>query len=234
MTVPSHPRVFESPRARRRFILHVLVLSIAFAILLVLLRRHFPVLFERNEARAFVSDFGMLSPVVLILLQALQVVIAPVPGQVLAVVAGYLFGPWWGTFYNVVGITLGSAAAFSLARMFGRSYVERVAHPEAIRWFDGIDDRHKLATLFLLFLLPGLPDDVLCFVGGLTRIPLWKLVVAAAVGRAPAFFVVNVFGDFLGAGNLPGAGVIAIVFLGLSTIGYVLRDRIIDGLAGGD
>lgn len=234
MTELTRYRVFRSPRAKRRFVLHVLIVVVATALVFIYLRQQFPILFDRHEARDFVGGFGPLAPVVLVVLQALQVVLAPVPGQLLAVVAGYLFGPWWGTLYNVVGITLGSAIAFVLARRFGRAYVERIAHPDAIHWFDGIDDRHKLATLFLLFLLPGLPDDGLCFVGGLTRIPIWKLIAVAAVGRAPAFFLVNVFGDLLGTGDHSTAVAVGVVFLGLSLVGYVFRDGIVTWLSGSE
>lgn len=230
MTGLARPRLFESPQARRQFVVHVLLLVTVLALLLIALRRQVPVLFDPREARAFVAGFGLLAPAVLIVLQAIQVVLAPVPGHVLAAAAGYLFGPWWGTLYNVIGIILGSTVAFALARRFGRSYVERIAHSEAIEWFDGIDDRHKLATLFLFFLFPGLPDDALCFLGGLTQIPLWKLVAVAAVGRAPAFFLVNVFGGYVGTGDAPAAIVVALVFIGLSLVGFLLRDRIFDAI----
>ncbi len=140
------------------------------------------------ELRVFIRQYGVFSPVVVIALQALQVVFAPIPGQVLAVVAGYLFGAWWGTVYNMVEITIGSSIAFWLSRRFGRAYVESIVHEDALERFDAIDTDTAGLTLFVLFLIPGLPDDMLCFAGGLTGIPLWQLVGIAVVGRAPAFF----------------------------------------------
>lgn len=230
MAAAGPPRVFKSPRARRRFLVHLLVAAAIVAGLLVLARRELAFLFSASEARAFVASFGLWAPVVLIVLQAAQVVLAPVPGQVLAVVAGYLFGPWWGTLYNMVGITIGSTAAFWLSRRYGRAYVERVVHPDSLERFDGIGDHHALVSLFILFLIPGLPDDVLCFVGGLTTVPLRRLVVIAVIGRAPAFFLANVFGGLVGTGERTMAVLVLALAVGLSVLGYLYRDQIVDAL----
>jgi uncharacterized membrane protein YdjX (TVP38/TMEM64 family) len=227
-------RVFRSATARRRFLVHAAVGTIAFLLATVVFLDRFEFLLDPIEARAFVSDFGFFAPAALVLLQALQVLLAPIPGQVLAVVAGYLFGPWWGTFYNMIGITIGSTAAFWLSRRFGRSYVESIVHDELLETFDGIADDHALAALFVLFLVPGMPDDVLCFVGGVTNVRLWKLVAVAIVGRTPAFFLVNVFGARLGAGDLNGAALLAILLLVLTGLGYLYRDRLLSSLERGE
>jgi len=219
-------QLFVSPRARRRTLVRLFVVVVLVAGLTVLLRRQVAFLTDADTARAYVRGFGVWAPLALIVLQTLQVVLAPVPGQVLAVVAGYLFGPWWGTFYNMVGITLGSTTAFWLSRRFGRSYVEGVIDDDALATFDTFVERRGLVSLFVLFLLPGLPDDALCFVGGLTTIPLRRLVVVAVVGRAPAFFLANVFGDLLAAGDTVAAVGLFVLITGLSILGYYNRDRI--------
>jgi uncharacterized membrane protein YdjX (TVP38/TMEM64 family) len=218
-------QVFASPQARRRFVIHAVVLAIFVVAVTVLTRRHLSFLSNAPEVRAFIRQYGVWSPVVLIALQALQVVVAPVPGQVLAVVAGFLFGPWWGTLYNMIGITIGSTVAFWLSRRFGRSYVEQIVHEDTLGKFDAISDQHVKLSLFLFFVVPGLPDDVLCFVGGLTRVPLWQLVVIAVVGRAPGFFLVNAIGGYLGTGQFLAAAVLAVLLLAISALGYLNRDR---------
>lgn len=226
-------RLFASERARRRVLLDALVLLIALAATLYLVRNRLSLLTDAERLRAFVGGFGVWAPVVVVVLQALQVVLAPVPGQVLALVSGYLFGPWWGTLYNVVGVTLGSTAAFWLSRRYGRAYVERVVHEDALARFDAIDDDHARLTLFVFFLVPGLPDDLLCFVGGLTEIPLWQLVVLAVVGRTPAFFLTNVVGDLLGTDRVGAALGLAGAVVVVSVLAYRSRERLLE-LVGGD
>jgi uncharacterized membrane protein YdjX (TVP38/TMEM64 family) len=226
-------RVFASTEDRRRFLLHLAVVAVVLAGTAILFRRHVALLTDAAALRAFIRGYGVWAPIVLIGLQTAQVVLAPIPGQILAVAAGYLFGAWWGTLYNMIGITLGSAIAFWLSRRFGRAYVERIVHEDALETFDSVDDGYARLTLFVFFLLPGLPDDVICFAGGLTRLPLWQLVALAAVGRAPAFFLANVVGDFLGTGRFAAAIVLALAVLALSGIGYLNRERLVR-LFGGD
>jgi uncharacterized membrane protein YdjX (TVP38/TMEM64 family) len=167
-----------------------------------------------------------------IVLQALRTVLVPVPGQALAAAAAYLFGPWWGTLDNMIGIAIGSTAAFWLSRRFERACVERMIAADALSTFDTVAERRGLLGLFVLFLIPGLPDDALCFVGGLTRIPIRRLVLVAIVGRSPAFFPANVLGGLVASGDTDVAVVLFVLTAGLSALGYLNRSRIARRLDG--
>lgn len=221
-------RVFQSDRSRRRFLVHAVVATALLTIASLLARPYLSFLSDAQALREFVSGFGILGPVAIIVLQAGQVVLAPVPGQILALVAGYLFGPWWGTLFNMIGITIGSTIAFWLSRKYGRPYVEDIVHEEALERFDAISEQNARATLFVIFLIPGLPDDVICFAGGLTSIPLWQLVIIAVVGRLPAFFLVNVVGGMLGTEEFVGALSLGIALIAASILGYLNRHRLLE------
>jgi len=223
----QNARIFASSRSRRRFIVHLFTLVLAFVVATVLIRRHAAFLTDTQALSELIRGYGIWAPVVLILLQTVQVVAAPIPGQVLAVVAGYLFGAWWGTLYNMIGITIGSTIAFWISRRYGRAYVENIVHEEALGRFDAVSDDYGRSALFFFFLVPGLPDDVICFAGGLTDIPLWQLIVLAVVGRAPAFFLVNVVGNLLGTDNVPAAVGLAVILVVVSVLGYRNRNRLV-------
>jgi uncharacterized membrane protein YdjX (TVP38/TMEM64 family) len=223
----NNTRIFASPRSRRRFSVHLLALVLAFVVVTVLVQHYMAFLTDVQALREFIQGYGILAPAVLVVLQTVQVVAAPIPGQVLAVVAGYLFGAWWGTLYNMIGITIGSTIAFWISRRYGRAYVENIVHDEALARFDTVSDDHGRSALFFFFLVPGLPDDVICFAGGLTTIPLWQLVVLAVIGRTPAFFLVNVVGDLLGTDQFPAAVVLAVILVVFSAVGYRYRDLLI-------
>jgi len=223
----QNARIFASSRSRRRFIVHLFTLVLAFVVATVLIRRHAAFLTDTQALSELIRGYGIWAPVVLILLQTVQVVAAPIPGQVLAVVAGYLFGAWWGTLYNMIGITIGSTIAFWISRRYGRAYVENIVHEEALGRFDAVSDDYGRSALFFFFLVPGLPDDVICFAGGLTDIPLWQLIVLAVVGRAPAFFLVNVVGNLLGPDNVPAAVGLAVILVVVSVLGYRNRNRLV-------
>lgn len=224
--------VFASPESRRRVVVHALVLVVAFVAVTVLVQRAAPFLTDPDALSEYIRGYGILAPLALIVLQAVQVVAAPIPGQILAVVAGYLFGAWWGTLYNMIGITIGSTVAFWLSRRYGRSYVETVIDDQALEQFDAASEDYGRPALFLIFLVPGLPDDVICFAGGLTDIPLWQLVVIAFVGRAPAFFLVNVVGELFSTNDVAWAVALSVLLVAVSGLAYVYRDRLLARFGG--
>ncbi len=205
----------------------------ALAAATVAVQRAVPGLTDPVWLRARVRGFGVFGPLAFVGLQATQVVVAPVPGQVLAFAGGYLFGTVHGAAYSLLGAALGSTVAFLLARRFGRPYVERVVTAETLDAFDDVVDRDGAFALFLVFLVPGLPDDVVCFVAGVTRIPVWKLVAVSVVGRVPGFLLVSHAGAELAAANyalvtaLLGAlaAVAALVYWQRADLLAALRDR---------
>jgi uncharacterized membrane protein YdjX (TVP38/TMEM64 family) len=139
--------------------------------------------------RDWVRTWGLAAPVVIILLQAAQVLLAPIPGQVVGLASGYLFGVAWGTIYSLLGTALGSLCALALARAYGRPLVERMVSPETLARLDEGVRQRGLFFFLLAFLLPFLPDDVICFAAGLSPIPIPALMLAVLAGRPPGLFV---------------------------------------------
>lgn len=223
-------KLFATPAHRNRTLVRVGLLVAFLVGTTVAVRVAAPELLDPRALRAFVLGFGPFAPVVFVLLQATQVVVAPIPGQVVGLVGGYLFGPVWGTAYSLLGVAVGSTVVFVLSRRYGRPYVERFIVPETVAEFDDLVDSGGLVGLFLVFLIPGLPDDAVCFLAGLTRIPVSKLVLVAVVGRAPGFLLVAVVGADLAAGRASAALWLLGAVSALSLVTYLFRDRIVAGL----
>lgn len=222
--------IFRSAADRRRSIVAAAGLVVLFGGAYVLVREYFPFLTSGPELRAFVAGYGVLAPLVFIGIQAAQVVLAPIPGQVIAFAGGYLFGAFLGTLYSLIGVVIGSSLAFWASRRYGRPFVERVVRPDVLERFDAFIAEAGLPGMFLVFLIPGLPDDVLCLMGGLTDVRLRNLVAVMVVGRTPAYVVVAVSGSSLANGDLALAvGLLAALF-GFSVLGYLRRDRILAAL----
>lgn len=149
---------------------------------------------ERLEL--LVTRLGLAGPLAIIVLQAVQVLLAPVPGQVLGLVSGYLFGPWLGALYSMVGLLLGTLLALRIVRRWGRPLVERLVEPPTLARIDHLSSRLGVPLLFLVFLLPFLPDDTVLLVAALADIPMAGVVLAALLGRLPGV----VIAAWLGAG----------------------------------
>ncbi len=220
-------RIFTSARTRRTTVAYLVIIGLLFVGLSILLPRQFPVLTNSDALREYVDGFGLYAPLVFVLLQASQVVVAPIPGQLLAFASGYLFGPAFGTVYSVVGATIGSYVAFSLSRRFGRPYVEKVVHDETLEQFDALVGNRGLLALFFIFLIPGLPDDVICFAGGLTEMDIRKMVAVSLLGRLPGYFLINLAGAQLAANRFVQTGFIVGALLVASAWGYWKRNSLL-------
>lgn len=147
-----------------------------------------------ERLRESVREFGWLAPVVVILIHIAQVVAAPIPGQAIDLANGYLFGWWLGSLVSLVGISLGTIIAIGLAKRFGRPLVEKLITPKGVEQIRTYIRRRNQWLFFFLFLLPGTPDDLLCFAIGLTSIPFWRSVVIAILGRMPGVLAAVITG----------------------------------------
>jgi uncharacterized membrane protein YdjX (TVP38/TMEM64 family) len=228
------PRVFASKRGRRTAIVGLGVLVGLWILATLVLRQYVPGITDPQQLKEYVLTFGPLAPAAFVLLQAAQVVVAPIPGQVVALAGGYLFGTLAGTAYSILGATIGSYVAFALARRYGREFVERTLDPDFLDQFDAFAGDWGLLSLFLAFLVPGLPDDAICFVAGVTTLSIPRMVVVSFFGRIPTYFLTNFAGAELASGRLLEAGVVAAFLLAVSGVGYLKRDAILRRIRGVD
>jgi uncharacterized membrane protein YdjX (TVP38/TMEM64 family) len=149
---------------------------------------------DAESVREWMAGFGALAPLISIVLNAAQVLLAPVPGQVIGLANGFLFGVFWGTLYSLAGVTLGSATAMAVARVWGRSLVERLVNPEHLNRWDQLANQRGPAVLLLVYLLPLLPDDLISFAVGLSRLSIPYVLILAAAGRLPGLIATSWIG----------------------------------------
>ncbi|KTG09054.1 hypothetical protein AUR64_14730 [Haloprofundus marisrubri] len=221
-------QVFSSSDARKRGVLVAVLVVVAVVLLYLLARQYAPFVFDADELRAWVEQFGYLAPAVFVLVQIVQVVVAPIPGQAVALVAGYLFGPVAGTVYSITGVLIGSAIAFLLADRYGRTFVEDILHEDVVDRFDEFVDRVGFPGLVVFVVIPGLPDDAVCFLAGLTKWRLRTFMVAIAIGRLPAYVLTVYAGGRLASGEFLEGIVILGCLIVASAVGYYKREAIRD------
>ena len=154
----------------------------------------FGIFTDLEHLRAYILSLGAWGPLAVIAFNMAQAILSPIPGHALNIVSGYLFGPWLGTLYTVIGITGGCAIALGLVRWLGRPFAERLAGKETLARVDNLMQRRGPTFLFWLFLFPFFPDDVICLVAGLTPLPIYQILLLAVVGRTPGLFVANLIG----------------------------------------
>jgi uncharacterized membrane protein YdjX (TVP38/TMEM64 family) len=221
---------FADEAARRAVLRRGAALVGALVVVALAVRTHAPFLLDPAWLRATVRGFGPYAPAVFVGIQTAQVVLAPIPGQTLAVGGGYLFGTWAGLLYSMVGVTAGSSLVFALARRYGRPFVERAFEDDAVDRFDGFVDDHGIVGLFVVFLLPTFPDDAVCALAGLTTLRLRTLVGLVIVGRLPTFLLATLAGDSLAAARYEWVLLVGSAAVALTVAVYAARDRLAGAL----
>jgi uncharacterized membrane protein YdjX (TVP38/TMEM64 family) len=151
---------------------------------------------SRRRIIAFIESFGPLSVLIFIGLQILQVIVAPIPGEISGFIGGYLYGPLLGTLYSTIGLTLGSWLAFSLAHWLGLPFVERVVDRKVIDKYDHFMQHRGSVIALILFLIPGFPKDALSYIIGLSHMKLTTFLVVSTVGRLFGTVMLSVSGSF--------------------------------------
>lgn len=161
---------------------------------------------------------GPLAPLAYILLQIVQTVVAPIPGQVVGSIGGLIFG-WWGILWTLIGSAIGYFIVLLLSRRFGRPLLEKIFKKAAISKFDFIlNSKSSALILFAIFLLPGFPDDIVCYIAGLTNLSIKKLMVIILLGRFPTIVLTNYLGSGLNTnpGLVVACAVIGVIILGIA------------------
>jgi uncharacterized membrane protein YdjX (TVP38/TMEM64 family) len=144
---------------------------------------------DQDQVRAWVEGLGAWGPVAIILLEMVQALLAPIPGQGIEAVSGYLYGPLLGTVYPMIGMAIGSLITFLLARRFGRPLVIRLIGKKSMDRLDDLVRRGGAPFFFLIWLLPFAPDDLACVAAGLTPMPTHQFMILMLLGRLPGVFV---------------------------------------------
>ena len=204
----------------------VLVLSVAVMVGLTLTLWKPMINFIDDPAflNQWVAEAGIWGPVVFMLLNTSQVLLAIIPGGPFEVAAGALFGPWLGTLLCDIAMTVGGMITFFFVRKFGMKFVELFVDREKILSVKFLHTNQKYESLlFLFFLFPGTPKDLMCYVVGLTDIKWYKWILINLVGRFPAILLSALGGRALGSQKYDifiTAFVVIIVFYFLGTFLY--------------
>ena len=165
---------------------------------------------------------GVKGALLFVILIALQVVLAVIPGQIFAFAGGYCFGALGGTVLTLLGTMLGSLLAFLLAKCLGIKAVTAFYPEEKLQELSFLKEspRQYLIT-FLIFLIPGVPKDMLSYFMGLTQMRLPAFLIISALGRLPAM-TVTVLGGAAVQTKSKALIIVAIsILLALAVAGFI-------------
>jgi uncharacterized membrane protein YdjX (TVP38/TMEM64 family) len=162
-----------------------------------LLRQDWDAAAKIARLRTFFDDCGLWAPVVYVAFVTVEVVVAPLPGLMLYAPGGLVFGPLLGGALALVGNVSGAGIACALARSLNAGWIRSFLCSERIERIQSALERRGSWLIFLLRLNPLTSSDLVSYAAGLTRIPVWKVMVATGCGMAPLCFAQSSLSDGL-------------------------------------
>jgi uncharacterized membrane protein YdjX (TVP38/TMEM64 family) len=184
---------------------------------------------DKEQLRSYIQSWGAWAPTVFITIQSLQVVIAPIPGELTGAVGGLIFGGIPASFYSTIGLTLGSLLAFIAARIVGLPLVKVFVSSEQLAKFHFLTERKGTLLALMLFIIPGFPKDIFCYILGLSPMGFVTFFIVCTIGRLPGTILLSFSGSALYDENwtlLIGLAAAALVLIG----GFFLVRNKVDGM----
>lgn len=177
------------------------------------------------------QNMGFRGVMILIAIGALQVILAVLPGEILEIMAGIMYGPWFGLIICEIGITLGTVIVYFAVKMLGRNASLLINTEKYEEKFKVLKDPKRIEILMASFLLfPGLPKDFLAFVAPLTNVKFSRFLIINAIARIPSILTSTYFGGSIFSGNFKIALLIYILEGVLALIGVIFNKQITEKL----
>ncbi len=187
---------------------------------------------DKQFLKETVASWGWAAPVIFIVIQALQVVISPIPGEITGPVGGALFGTLWGLVYSTIGLTGGTLVCFWIGRKWGEPLVRPWLSERHWNRLSFIIEAEGAIICFILYLVPGFPKDIISYLFGISPMPFWLFAVVSTLGRLPGTWISSYFGAHVAEQQYIYALVFMAVIVALCLPFYYYRERIVARVSG--
>ena len=178
---------------------------------------------EPQVFKAWLDSYGAWGEVIFVILRITQVAFKYLPSEPFEVASGYAFGIWGGLLWCTVGTQIGSVIVLLLTRKFGMRFVSRFIDPERLNGFSFLKQKTRRRTLlFIIYLIPGAPKDILTYFVGLTDIRLSEYLIISTVARIPSIITSTICGAYFGQKNYLAAILVYGITLLMTGAGVLL------------
>ena len=182
---------------------------------------------DKTFLKATVKSWGLMGPLVFMVIQALQVIISPFPGEATGLAGGFLFGVSLGFIYSTIGLTAGTLACFGIGRWLGGPFVRRFVADHHLEKMGFIIEAEGAIHCFVLYLIPGFPKDILSYLFGLSPMPFWVFALVSTLGRTPGTWILSAQGANIAPGQLREFALLMAIVAAIVIPLYYYRNRIL-------
>ncbi|MDD6154775.1 MAG: TVP38/TMEM64 family protein [Eubacteriales bacterium] len=175
----------------------------------------------------YLREYKSKAFLIYILAQIMQIVVSFLPGQVFQFAAGYIFGFLPGLIYSILGAALGTTITYYLARLLGSDFVKLVTGEKNYEHFSKeLNSKKAYLIAFLIYLIPGTPKDMVCYLAGISDMKFKPFLVTSLVGRTPAMCGSLIFGSMYLKKNYTGMAIVGTCALVIFLICVIKRKKI--------
>lgn len=193
--------------------------------------KEFTIFRDPVKIRDLILSFGPYSILAFIMLQILQVVVFFIPGEVVQIAGGYIFGPIVGGLASSLGIIIGSMIGYYLARLLGKRYINNLIERNNLTKLKKIlDAGSNNIAIFIIYFIPGIPKDILVYVAGISNVKLVDFIIYSSLGRLPWIIASAVFGHGINEGNYITSIAIGLIAGTLFLVGILKGNKIVEAI----
>ncbi len=223
--------------SKKQMLIQIVTATLLLGFVVCLVVNYGTVLIEaiNNPQRihSFLNSFGGFGVLVYILLQTLMVILAPIPSEWLFITGGYLYGTFFGTLYSLIGVGLGMAIVFWLSATFGAGLIKTFIPAKQFERFHFLINHPKAErVLFLLFLIPEIPKDILTYIVGLTPLNPVRFLALALTARIPCMLGSSYIGENIKQRQFGPTLYILIIVGILLLLVFLFKERLLQKISG--
>ena len=201
-------------------------------VIMVLLWPYIHEVFEPGGLSRVIDDVrnaGPLGFLILLAMQFMQIVVAFIPGEVVQMAAGMMYGPWLGAAVILLGCIISSAFVFVVVHRLGAPFVQDMVPTKYLDKFRAFEESGKLSiVVFILFLIPAMPKDTFTYLVPLTNMRMRDFLILSNVGRIPGIVISTYAANGLVDGNITQSIIIFAVVAVIAIVAIVFRDKIMN------
>ena len=161
-------------------------------------------------------------------LQIIQVVICVLPGQPIQFAASYMFGVARGYLFSIIGAVIGTTISFYLAKLLGSEAMHLFFGEEKVKEYQRrLNSGRGLLIAFLIYLIPGVPKDLVSYAAGISEMRFRPFLLAATIGRSPAMLGSLLVGHFFGKQNYTAMIIVTVAVILLLLVCLIKRKELI-------
>lgn len=216
----------------KKRILMILFIAIVLAVIIFGCIKLLPFVFSLQDEsnriafENYINNLGFWGILLVLTIQILQVFIAFIPGEIIELLAGLLYGTWGGLFICLVGNFIGSLLIYLIVKTFASKYMIKLK--EKLSTYSFLNNKKKVALyLFIIYLIPGIPKDIITYLVPFLPINFYIFILVTSIARIPSIISSTYSSNSFLNNNYTMAIIIVIIFAILAIVGFIFKDKIL-------